>query len=156
MSIESFGKNKLLVVFCDDYTGIVNVYPIKTKDEVVERMADMISEAKAEGHQVLRVRSDNAKEFTGKEMNALLRKHSIVHEYSTPYCTAQNGRVERQNRTIVEMARSMISGAGLPLNLWGEACKTAALIRNMLPLERLKGKTPAELWTGKKPNIDML
>jgi len=26
----------------------------------------------------------------------------------------------------------------------------------MLPLKRLKGKTPAELWTGKKPNVEML
>lgn len=119
-------------------------------------MADMISEAKIAGHQIRRVRSDNAKEFASKEMNALLRKHSIVHEYSTPYCAAQNGRVERQNRTIVEMARSMLAGADLPLALWAEACKAAALIRNMLPLKRLNGITPAELWYGKKPNIEML
>jgi len=156
MSVESFGKNKLLAVFCDDYTSIVNVYAIKTKSEIVDRMADMISEANAAGHRIHRVRSDNAKEFTSKEMNALLRKHSIVHEYSVPYCAAQNGRIERQNRTIVEMARSMLAGAGLPLELWAEACKTAALIRNMLPLKRLKGKTPAELWTGKKPDVGIL
>lgn len=156
MSVESYGKNKFLAVFCDDYTSIVNVYAIKTKNEILESMADMISEAKAAGHQIRRVRSDNAKEFRSKEMNALLRKHSIVHEFSTPYCAAQNGRVERQNRTIVEMARSMLTGTSLPLKLWAEACKTAALIRNMLPLKRLNGKTPAELWTGKKPNIEML
>jgi len=89
-------------------------------------------------------------------MNSLLRKHSIVHKYSVSYCAAQNGRIERQNRTIVEMARSMLAGAGLPLELWAEACKTAALIRNMLPLKRLKEKTPAELWTGKKPNVGIL
>lgn len=51
-------------------------------------MADMISEAKAAGHHIRRVRSDNAKEFMSKEMSALLRKHSIVHEYTTPYCAA--------------------------------------------------------------------
>lgn len=126
MSIESFGKNRLLVVFCDDYTGLVNVYPIKTKSEIIERMKDIISEAKAAGHMIRRVRSDNAKEFTSKEMKALLRKHSIVHEFSTPYCAAQNGRVERQNRTIVEMARSMLTGANLPLALWAEICRTAS------------------------------
>lgn len=156
MSVESYGKNKLLAVFYDNYTGIVNVYAIKIKDEIVESMADVISEAEAVGHQIRRVRSDNAKEFTSKQMNALLRKHSIVHEYTTPYCAAQNGRVERQNRTIVEMVRSMLSGAGVPLTLWDEACKTAVLIRNMLPLKRLNGKTPAELWTVKKPNIEKL
>lgn len=64
--------------------------------------------------------------------------------------------VERQNRTIVEMARSMLDGANLPLALRTEASKTAALIQNMLPLKKLNGKTPAELWTGKKPNVKML
>jgi len=49
MSVESFGKNKLLAVFCDDYTDIVSVYAIKTKSEIVDRMADMISEANAAG-----------------------------------------------------------------------------------------------------------
>jgi len=62
-------------------------------------------------------------------MRALLREHSVIQEFSTPaYCAAQNGRVEYQNRTIVEMARSMLNGADLPLALWAEACKTAALI----------------------------
>jgi len=80
-------------------------------------MSDMISEAKAAGHQICRVRSDNAKEFTSKEMKALLRKHSVIQEFSTLYCAAQNRRVECQNRTIVEMARSMLNGADLPLAL---------------------------------------
>lgn len=81
MSVESFGKNKLLAVFCDDYTGIVNVYAITTKDKILD---DMISETKAVGHQIRRVRSDNVKEFASKErthcyvstqlfMNTLLR-----------------------------------------------------------------------------------
>jgi len=34
MSVESFGKNKMLAVFCDDFTGIVNVYAIRSKDEM--------------------------------------------------------------------------------------------------------------------------
>ena len=155
MSVESFGKNKLLAVFCDDFTGIVNVYAIRTKDEIVERMSDMISEAKAAGHQIHRVRSDNAREFTSKQMKVLLRKHSIVQEFSTLYCAAQN-RVERQNRTIVEMARSMLNGANLPLALWAEACKTAALIRNMLPLKRLNGKTPVDMSKAKHRNAPSL
>lgn len=40
--------------------------------------------------------------------------------------------------------------------LWGEAVHTAAHIRNLIPLERLNGKTPMELWTGKKPNVSYL
>src|SRR5580765_8038715 len=54
------------------------------------------------------------------------------------------------------MARTMLAGAELPQGLWGEAIHTAAHIRNVIPLERLNGKTPIELWTGKKPNVSYL
>lgn len=114
-------------------------------------MKDIIAEANAYGHKIRR--SDNAKEFIEKDMKKILRNYSIFHKVSTAYCPEQNGRAERQNRIIVEMAQTMLTGAELPQGLWDEAVHTAAHIRNLIPLERLNGKTPIELWTGKKPNV---
>jgi len=57
---------------------------------------------------------------------------------------------QNANRTIVEMARTLLAGAEWPQGLWGEAVHTAAHIRNLIPLNRLGGKTPIELWTGRK------
>ena len=37
----------------------------------------------------------------------------------------QNGVVERRNRTLMEMVRSMMSYSSIPISLWGEALKTA-------------------------------
>ncbi|KMQ86302.1 copia-like retrotransposable protein, partial [Lasius niger] len=62
-------------------------------------MKDIIAEANAYGHKIRRVRSDNAKEFIGKDMKKILRNYSIFHEVSTAYCPEQNGRAKRQNRT---------------------------------------------------------
>ena len=33
----------------------------------------------------------------------------IKHEFSTKYTLEQNGLVERKNRTLIDMARSMLS-----------------------------------------------
>ena len=54
---------------------------------------------------------------------------------------------ERQNRTLKDMVRSMISHSTLPKSLWGEALKTAIYILNRVPT-KVAAKTPYELWTG--------
>lgn len=112
--------------------------------------------ASAAGHRVKRLRTDNAKEFKSTEFKQVIHKYNIIQECSTEYCLEQNGRLERQNRTIVEMARTMLAAADLPLNLWGEASNTAALIRNFVPLDRLEGRTPWEAWLDTKPKINFL
>ncbi|KAG8372781.1 hypothetical protein BUALT_Bualt12G0102500 [Buddleja alternifolia] len=56
---------------------------------------------------------------------------------------------ERQNGTLKDMVRSMISHTTLPDSLWGEAFKTAVYILNRVPTKAAT-KTPYELWTGKK------
>lgn len=117
---------------------------------------DLITEANAAGHTIVRLRSDNAKEFDSEKIKTLLHKHSIKHEFSTPYVPQQNGRAERKNRTVIEIARSMLTAEDLPLELWGEATRTAGHIRNRIPLDRLNDKTPYEVWTGCKPNVEHL
>ncbi|KAK1668233.1 hypothetical protein QYE76_056392 [Lolium multiflorum] len=70
-----------------------------------------------------------------------------------PYTPQQNGVVERKNRTIIEMARTMLSEFNSPHNFWGEAISTAVHYSNRLFLRPLHNKTPYELLTGNKPNV---
>ncbi|KAK1678648.1 hypothetical protein QYE76_039496 [Lolium multiflorum] len=69
------------------------------------------------------------------------------------YTPQQNGVVERKNRTIIEMARTMLSEFNSPHNFWGEAISTAVHYSNRLFLRPLHNKTPYELLTGNKPNV---
>src|SRR5882757_491019 len=50
----------------------------------------------------------------------------------------------------------MIIGNNLPIFLWDEAVAYATFIRNRSPTRALKGKTPHEAWTGKKPDVTFL
>ena len=58
---------------------------------------------------------------------------------------SQNGVAKRQNQTLKDMVRSMISNSNLPLSLWSEAIKTATYVLNQVPI-KLGPKTPFELW----------
>ena len=53
----------------------------------------------------------------------------------------------------MEKARSMLSGAGLEQKFWAEAVATACYLVNRSPTSALVGKTPMEVWSGKKPSI---
>jgi len=57
---------------------------------------------------ILKVRSDHSEEFENEPFEAFCEKHGIIHEFSSPRTSQQNGVVERNNRTLQEMARTMI------------------------------------------------
>lgn len=70
----------------------------------------------------------------------------------TPQC---NGVVERANRSIIEMTRSMMLDSRMPLDFWAEAVCAAVHIKNRIQ-SMVHGRTPYEMWHCKKPNIKYL
>jgi hypothetical protein len=61
--------------------------------------------------------------------------------------------VERNNRTLLDMARTMLDEYKTPNRFWAEAINTACYSNNRLYLHRILNKTSYELLTGKKPNV---
>ncbi|KAK1598125.1 hypothetical protein QYE76_018687 [Lolium multiflorum] len=78
------------------------------------------------------IRTDNGTEFKNYTMQEFVDDEGIKHEFSAPYTPQQNGVVERKNRTIIEMARTMLSEFNSPHNFWGEAISTAVHYSNRL------------------------
>ena len=77
----------------------------------------------------------------------------VLLMYSIP--GEKNGVVERRNRTLMDMVRSMMSYSNLPLGLWMEALKPAIHIPNRVPSKSVP-KTSYELWTGRVPSLQHL
>ena len=67
------------------------------------------------------IRSDRDGEFNNQTFTTFCEEHGIKHELSCPRTPQQNGVVERKNRTLQEMVRTMINEYGLPQYLWAEA-----------------------------------
>ena len=72
---------------------------------------------------------------------------------STTYTPQQNSVVERKNRTLITLARTMLDEYNIPEALWMEAINTTYYASNCLFLQKFLGKTPYELLNGKKPDI---
>nr|GFB76233.1 putative ribonuclease H-like domain-containing protein [Tanacetum cinerariifolium] len=71
------------------------------------------------------VRTDKGTEFLNQTLHAYFAAKGIQHQTSVAQTPEQNGIVERQNRTLVEAARTMLSAAKVPLFFWAEAIATA-------------------------------
>ena len=102
------------------------------------------------------MRTDNGGEFCKKEFEKFCKKCGIARQKTTPYTPQQNGVAERMKRTLMEKARSMLSGTGLGQEFWAEAMETTCYLVNRSPSSALEDKTPHEVWTGKKPSLSHL
>lgn len=157
MSVESPGGSRYLVTFKDDASGFRYAYFIKHKSDVVARFKEFETlVANKFGRPMKTLRSDNGREYCNHEMKQYLAARGIILETTTSYTPQQNGKSERDNRTIVESARTMIQAKNLPLSLWAEAVGTAVYVLNRTVSSTSNGKTPYEIWMGRTPNLSHL
>nr|GFB26881.1 integrase, catalytic region, zinc finger, CCHC-type, peptidase aspartic, catalytic [Tanacetum cinerariifolium] len=61
------------------------------------------------------VRTDKGTEFLNQTLHAYFAAEGILHQTSVARTPEQNDVVERQNRTLVEAARTMLSATKVPL-----------------------------------------
>ena len=94
------------------------------KSEVVDKLKEFLAEVKVTGHSVKVLMTDNGTEFDNVGVRKVL--NGIEHRMSMPYSAEQNCSAERENRTLLEAARSMLTAKELPKKLWAEATLTAS------------------------------
>jgi transposase InsO family protein len=56
----------------------------------------------------------------------------LEHQFSSPYVACQNGVVERKNRSLCEMARTMLDEHRTPRRYWAEVVNTAFHVGNRI------------------------
>lgn len=131
----------------DDYSGIIWVYLLKSKDQAFDAFKKFrIQVETSSGKKVKIFRSDRGGEFMSSKFISYCDETGIVRQFTAPYTPQQNGVVERRNRTVVAMARSMLKEKYMSSMMWGEAVRHSLYILNRLPTRTLTGMTPYEVW----------
>jgi transposase InsO family protein len=76
------------------------------------------------------IRSDNRTEFRNASFDEFCLELGIDQQFSAPRVPQQNGVMERKNRTLVEMAMTMLDEHRTPRRFWADAISTACYISN--------------------------
>ncbi|GKD38607.1 retrovirus-related pol polyprotein from transposon TNT 1-94 [Tanacetum coccineum] len=127
MRIESINGKKYILAIVDDYSRYTWTHFLRSKDETPKVLKDFLNMIQRNLQAlVITVRTDRGTLFLNKTLYAYFKEEGIEHKTSIPRTPEQNGVVERQNRTLVEAARTMLLASKLPLFFWAKTIATAS------------------------------
>nr|GEY01056.1 retrovirus-related Pol polyprotein from transposon TNT 1-94 [Tanacetum cinerariifolium] len=112
MRVASINRKRHVLVTVDDYSRYTWTHFSRSKDE------------------------------TPETLHAYFAVEGILHQTSVAQTPEQNSIVERQNRTLVEAAQTMLSAAKVPLCFWAEAIATTCFTQNRSLVIPRHEKTP--------------
>nr|GEU95186.1 hypothetical protein [Tanacetum cinerariifolium] len=157
MRVASINRKKYILVIVDDYSRYTWTLFLRSKDETLEMLKAYLTMIQINLQAlVITIRTDRGIEFLNKTLNAFFKEEGIEHQTSAARTPEQNGIVERQNRTLVEAARTMLSASKLPLFFWAEAIATACYTQNRSIIIPTHDKTAYHIINDRKPSIKHL
>jgi len=106
------------------------------------------------GRKVRRIRTNRA--YNTSAWKDYCQRHGIIHEFTAPYSSAQNGLAERAIRTTMDDVCTLLRDSGLGHSYWAEAASCSVHTRNLIPSSRHTGKIPIESFMGKRQDVSHL
>ncbi|KAI7960379.1 hypothetical protein MJO29_005447 [Puccinia striiformis f. sp. tritici] len=155
--VPSIGGGKYCLTIRDIGSGYNEVKIHVRKSEATEHLIDTVIRLENQTGKLLRIlRSDNGGEFSSATLSTFLKSEGIAAEQAIAYHHYQNGSIERFNRTLQEMGRTLLLDSGLPKPFWASAFLWACHSLNRIPNAASGDITPFEKMFGCKPNLDRM
>ncbi|GJZ53889.1 retrovirus-related pol polyprotein from transposon TNT 1-94 [Tanacetum coccineum] len=110
---RSINHEKYTLIIVDEYSRYTWVYFLKKKSQAPETIMSFTKRVKNQ-NDIKQLRTDNGTEFKKSILVNFCDEKGISQNFSSPYTPEQNSVAERKNRTLIEAARTMLSGSKIP------------------------------------------
>ncbi|CAH9146153.1 unnamed protein product [Cuscuta epithymum] len=146
---------RYFVIFVDDFSRYIWFYPMKQKSDLhvifpqFHALVERLFSCKMKSFQ-----SDLGGEY--RKLRKTLLTLGINHRQSCAHTHAQNGRVERRHRHVVETGLTLLAHASVHPRFWSYAFETATYLINRMPTSTLHNDSPYSLLFQKQPNYSFL
>ncbi|XP_070021849.1 uncharacterized protein [Nicotiana sylvestris] len=105
---------------------------LTSNDETFDMFTSFVRKTQKQlGNQFASIRSDHGTELKNAKFAEFCDEHDIDHKFSTARIPQQNGAVERKNRTLEYMARTMLLSSKLPHSFWEYDDEGIGLVRDL-------------------------
>ncbi|GKA61539.1 retrovirus-related pol polyprotein from transposon TNT 1-94, partial [Tanacetum coccineum] len=133
-AIKSYGGNLYTLVIVDDYSRYTWTKNLKTKSKAFEKFEILIKKIQNQlGCSIVAIRTDHGREFDNEvQFRAFCDAQGITHNFSAPRTPQSNRVVERKNRTLQEMSKTMLNEQSIPQKFWCNAVDTSTYILNRI------------------------
>ncbi|GJX75959.1 retrovirus-related pol polyprotein from transposon TNT 1-94 [Tanacetum coccineum] len=140
-AVQSYGGNFYTLVIVDDYSRYTWTRFLKHKNEAFDHFEILSKKIQIQkGCLIISIRTDHGREFDNEvQFGAFCDANGITHNFSALHTPQSNRVVERMNRTLQVMSRTMLND-------------TSTYILNIILIRPFLGKTPYELFKGYSPN----
>ncbi|GJY92036.1 retrovirus-related pol polyprotein from transposon TNT 1-94 [Tanacetum coccineum] len=155
-AIKSYGGNLYTLVVVDDYSRYTWTRFLKTKNEAFEKFEILSRKIQNQlGSSIIAIRTDHGREFDNEvQFGAYCDAQGITHNFSAPRTPQSNGVVERKNRTLQVMSRTMLHEQFIPQKFWCNVVDTSTYILNRILIRPILRETPYEIFRGRKPSLE--
>jgi hypothetical protein len=153
--VESFDGYTSYLLIVDEVTKYSWIFPTKSKEPPIELTRHFLKEfGNASGGLI---RCDQGGELARSEEWRTMVFNNFAYKVEPTGADSpeQNGQVERYNRTLATIVRTLLYGAHLPAKYWSAAATHAVYLMNRRVHSAI-GVTPYEAWWDNKPDLSML
>jgi transposase InsO family protein len=153
--VRSDGGKWYVLVIVDDFSRYSWVFFMENKDEAFSLARYLILWLQNEfpKNAMRAIRSDNGTKFKNTHFKTFCASLGLEHQFFSSYVPQQNGVVERNNRTLVEMVRMMLDEHRTPRRYWTKTINTACHVSNRIFFRAFIKKTSYELRFGRPPKV---
>ena len=145
---------KYLLVVVDEYSRYTMVVPLAKKSQAESELKRLILLHNTRtGTTLKELHHDGGKEFLTLDFKCWLTGNGTSQTTTTFDTPRRNAVAERKIRHIIETSRTVLVAALLPPVFWIYAVKYSVYCINRMVLKSSGNVTPAELFTGVKPNL---
>ncbi|KAG3080461.1 hypothetical protein PI125_g20432 [Phytophthora idaei] len=128
----------------------------RQKSQCTGNLETLILQLRQNERHVRILGSDQGTEFANRELQKILRDIGVCPLYTNTYTPEENSLEEKMNGVVLRSVRVLLVTSGLPTKRWGEAFKFVVTVRNFSPSKAIQGRTPYELFEGRKPDVSGL
>ena len=116
----------------DDASRFIHVDFLKAKSDTNRFIKNYFIYLKVHGRSPRAIRIDRGTEFLNQDLRLWCADNGIEIQSTAPYSPSQNGIAECMNRTLTELARTMLIDSELPEFLWEPAIFHAAYLQSCI------------------------
>ena len=140
---SSLGKSNYFLLLIDAFSRKTWVYFLKQKSETFGAFKKFKAFVEKQcGHEIKAISSNRGSEFISSEFKEFCEANGIHHPLIVQRSPQQNGVAKRKNRSILNMARSMLKSKKMPEEFWAKAIDCAVYLSNRCPIRSVQRKTP--------------
>ena len=143
-----FIKIEYFVLFIDKATKYMFVeflHTLTQTQDAYNKLRTTVS-THFKGKKIRFFRADGHGTYTSDEMMATYEEDSTIPKFRASHNPNGNALSEREIRTIISMARTLLHSSGLPLNMWEAAVRHAVWIHNRVTTRDEDVKSPHQFF----------